>query len=70
LLVGLANSGISGVRGVVRLVRLELPPGRDWKGLRLKTDLLGKGVDYPIRWACRELLNAGGSLTLKRNQYI
>jgi hypothetical protein len=54
----------------VRLVRLELPSGRDWEGLHLKADLLVKGMFHPIRWACRELLNADGSLTLKRNQYI
>lgn len=95
LIVGLANDGISGVPGVVRLtlldtnarslvestleagqpiphqvrlVSLELPPATGWEGMRLKAELIVKGVSHPIRWACREPLNPDGSLTLKRNQ--
>jgi hypothetical protein len=70
LIVGLANGGISGVPGVVRLVKLELPAERVWEGLPLKAELIVKGVHHPICWACREVLNADGSITLKRKQYI
>jgi hypothetical protein len=94
LIVGLANDGISGVPGVVRLslldqsgtliaessldagqpiphqvrlTRLELPAGTAWEGTSLKAELIVKGVHHPIRWACREVINPDGSLTLKRN---
>jgi len=94
LIVGLANDGISGVPGAVRLtlldqnghsvsesmleaghptphqvrlVSLGLPPDIGWEGMRLKAELILKGVDHPIRWACRESLNPDGTLTLKKN---
>jgi hypothetical protein len=51
----------------VRQARLLLPPGVDWEGLTLTAALEVKGVDYPVRWACREA-NADGSLTLKRQR--
>ena len=54
----------------VRLVQLDLPGGVGWEGMRLKAELIVKGVVHPIRWACRELLNPDSSLTLKRNQYL
>lgn len=44
-----------------------LPPGTDWKGLRLKAELEVKGVRHPLIWACRQKTNADGSLTLARN---
>jgi hypothetical protein len=44
---------------------LLLPKGTDWKGLRLKAELEVKGQRYPAVWACREELNADGSLTLR-----
>lgn len=50
----------------VRLARFLLPEGIQWEGLRLKAELLVKGVAHPIRWACRETLNPDGSLTLQR----
>lgn len=97
LIVGLANDGISGVPGMVRLrlldgsgksisdanleaghpvphqvklTRLELPAGANWEGLRLKGELIVKGVNHPVNWACREALNPDGSLTLKRSQNL
>jgi hypothetical protein len=97
LIVGLANDGISGVPGAVRLIlldqsghpisetvleaghptshqvkltRLELPAGLGWEGTRLKAELLVKGVNHPIRWACREAVNPDGSITLKSNQNL
>jgi hypothetical protein len=71
LIVGLANGGISGVPGVVRLVKLELLAERVWEGLHLKAELIVKGVHHPICWTCREVLNADGSITtLKRKQYV
>jgi len=54
----------------VRLVKLELSAERVWEGLHLKAELIVKGVHHPICWACREVLNADGSITLKRKQYI
>jgi len=70
LILGLANGGISGVPGVVRLVKLELPAERVWEGPHLKAELIVKGVHHPICWTCREVLNADGSITLKRKQYV
>ena len=49
----------------VRQAMLKLPGGRDWKGLKLKAELEVKGVRYPVVWACRQKLNADGSLTLR-----
>jgi len=46
---------------------LTLPPGTDWRGLRLKAELEVKGVWYPVTWACRQKTNADESLTLARN---
>ena len=51
----------------IRQAMLMLPPGADWKGLRLKAELEVKGVRYPVRWACRQKINADGSLTLRHN---
>jgi hypothetical protein len=48
----------------VRQAMLPLPQGTDWKGLRLKAELEVKGQRHPIAWACRQALNADGSLTL------
>ena len=97
LIVGLANDGISGIPGVIRLslldadgnpissaslpagqpvphqvklTRLELPAGPGWEGTRLKAELIVKGVNHPVRWACRESLNPDGSITLKRNSNL
>jgi hypothetical protein len=54
----------------VKLARLELPAGIGWEGLRLKAELIVKGVSHPVTWACRESLNPDGSLTLKRNSNL
>ena len=51
----------------VRLVSLELESGTGWEGMRLKGEIIVKGVSHPIRWACRESLNPDGTLTLKKN---
>jgi hypothetical protein len=50
----------------VKLARLELPAGVGWEGTRLNAELIVKDVGRPVRWACRELLNPDGSLTLRR----
>jgi hypothetical protein len=50
----------------VRQARLVLPADADWEGTRLKGELLVKGVIHPLRWACRELLNQDGTLTITR----
>jgi hypothetical protein len=94
LVIGLANKGVAGVPGVLRLTvfsedgkvnvngcvdpgypkpvgirqaMLLLPPGTDWKGLKLKAELEVKGVSYPVKWASHQSTNPDGSLTLKRN---
>jgi hypothetical protein len=51
--------------GKVRQAKLALPRGADWKGLRLAGELEVKGQRYPVRWSCRQSLNADGSLTLR-----
>ena len=51
----------------VRLVHLKLDPGIGWEGTRLKGEIIVKGVNRPIRWACRESANPDGTLTLKKN---
>ena len=51
----------------VHQAMLMLRPGVDWTHLRLKAELEVKGVSYPLAWACRQALNADGSLTLRRN---
>jgi len=51
----------------VRLVHLELRPDIGWEGTRLKAEIIVKGVSRPICWACRELVNRDGTLTLKSN---
>jgi len=94
VVIGLANDGVAGVPGVLRLTLVDktgavkasgcvdpgyprptgirqamlMWPGKeDWAGLQLKTELEVKGVRYPLRWSCRQTLNADGSLTLRRN---
>jgi hypothetical protein len=50
--------------GKVRQAKFPLPRGTDWKGLRVKGEIEVKGQRYPVRWACRQSLNADGTLTL------
>jgi hypothetical protein len=51
----------------VHQAMLMLPGGVQWQGLRLKAELEVKGVRHPVRWACRQKVNADGSLTLRHN---
>ena len=51
--------------GKIRQARFALPPGTEWKGLRLKAELEVKGVRYPVRWACRQALEPDYSLKLR-----
>jgi hypothetical protein len=51
--------------GKVRQAKFPLPKGTKWKGLRLRAEIEVKGQRYPVRWACRQGLNADGSLTLR-----
>jgi hypothetical protein len=51
--------------GKVRQAKLALPPGTNWQGLRVRGEIEVKGQHYPVRWACRQSLNADGSLTLR-----
>ena len=51
--------------GKVRQAKLALPRGTNWQGLRVAGEIEVKGQRYPVRWACRQSLNADGSLTLR-----
>ncbi len=51
----------------VHQAMLILPVGVPWEGLRLKAELEVKDVRHPVRWACRQKVNADGSLTLRHN---
>ena len=56
--------------GRIRQAQLPLPPGTDWRGLRLRAELEVKGVRYPVRWACRQMLEEDGSLRLRRTRGV
>jgi TAT (twin-arginine translocation) pathway signal sequence len=51
--------------GRIRQALLPLPPGTDWKGLKLHAELEVKGVRHPVRWACRQKLEDDGTLRLR-----
>jgi len=51
--------------GKVRQAQFPLPKGMNWKGLRVKAEIEVKGQRYPVRWACKQSLNADGTLTLR-----
>jgi hypothetical protein len=51
--------------GKVRQAQFPLPRGTDWKGLRLKAEIEVKGQRHPVRWACKQSLNADSTLTLR-----
>jgi hypothetical protein len=51
--------------GKVRQAKLALPRGTQWQGLRVVGELEVKGQRYPVRWMCKQSLNADGSLTLR-----
>jgi hypothetical protein len=64
----LASGGLDAgypLPGKVRQAKLALPRGTNWQGLRLAGEIEVKGVRYPVRWSCRQALNADGSLTLR-----
>jgi hypothetical protein len=63
---GCVDAGYPRPSGVHQAM-LILPVGVRWEGLRLAAELEVKGVRYPVRWACRQKVNADGSLTLRRN---
>jgi hypothetical protein len=49
----------------VRQAKFPLARGTDWKGLRVKGEIEVKGARHPVRWACRQSVNADGTLTLR-----
>src|SRR4029453_10815333 len=51
--------------GRIRQALLPLPPGTDWKGLKLHAELEVKGVRHPVTWACRQKLEDDGTLRLR-----
>lgn len=63
---GCLDAGYPTPRGV-RQAMVMLPPGTDWKGLKVRADLEVKGVRHPVHWACRQARNPDGSLTLRPN---
>ena len=63
---GCVDAGYPKPTGVHQAM-LMLPAGVQPEGLRLKAELEVKGVRYPLRWACRQKVNADGSLTLRHN---
>jgi len=94
LILGMANDGVSGVPGALRIyvsdqnktfksggsldpgyplpgkirqVKLPLPKGTNWIGLKLTAEIEVKGMRYPVRWACEQHVDASGTLTLVQN---
>jgi hypothetical protein len=64
----LASGGLDAgypLPGKVRQAKLALPRGTNWRGLRVAGEIEVKGQRYPVRWSCRQSLNADGSLTLR-----
>src|SRR5262249_11833302 len=64
----LASGGLDAgypLPGKVRQAKFALPKGTNWKGLRLKGEIEVKGRTFPVRWACKQSLNADGTLTLR-----
>jgi len=53
--------------GKIRQAQFVLPQGTTWQGLKLKAEMEVKGMRYPVRWACHQMLNDDGSLTLRPN---
>ena len=51
--------------GKVRQAQFPLPKGTPWRGLKLKAKIEVKGQRYPVRWACKQTLNADGTLSLR-----
>jgi hypothetical protein len=49
----------------VRQAKLTLPRGTHWQGLRVGGEIEVKGQRHPVRWTCRQALNADGTLTLR-----
>jgi hypothetical protein len=63
---GCVDAGYPKPTGVHQAM-LTLPTGTQCEGLRLKAEIEVKGVRHPIRWACRQKVNADGTLTLRHN---
>jgi len=64
----LASGGLDAgypLPGKVRQAKFALPKGTNWRGLRLKAEIEVKGRSFPVRWACKQSLNADGTLTLR-----
>ncbi len=53
--------------GKLRQAQFVLPAGTKFQGLKLRAEIEVKSMKYPVRWACRQKLNADGSLTLRPN---
>ncbi|MGH7496567.1 MAG: hypothetical protein ACREOO_29810 [bacterium] len=66
---GCLDPGYPMTRGV-RQAMFMLPKGTDWKGLKLKAELVAKDMRYPVRWACQQETNEDGSLTLRPTKGI
>jgi hypothetical protein len=53
--------------GKIRQAQFVLPQGTKWQGLKLRAEIVVKGMRYPVRWACHQKLNDDGTLTLRPN---
>jgi DNA-directed RNA polymerase subunit beta' len=42
-----------------------IPAGTEWQGHRLRAELEVKGALHPVRWACRQAVEADGALRLR-----
>jgi len=67
LVVGMSDGSPESLQkdGRIRQARLPLPAGTEWQGLRLRAALEVKGALHPVRWACRQALEADGALRLR-----
>lgn len=63
---GSLDAGLPTPTGIQQAL-MKLPAGTQWEGLCLHASLLVKGVEHPLRWACRQQLREDGSLVLRRN---
>ena len=66
LVSGCVDAGYPKPTGI-RQAMLMLPSGRPWQGCKLKAEIEVKAIAYPVRWACRQALEADGSIGLRPN---
>ncbi len=55
--------------GKLRHASILLPEGMDYEGLSIRAEVETKGVVRPVRWACREAVDAEGALPLAPQKF-